>query len=713
MKYPDIERVNELHPELMSICSISPFEAYNSSPRKQMFSSQLGQTLVVKGATERRIQSGMEASFGKHTFNIKAPCDMEVIKVIEKYSKTIDSDNIKHNPESIVIYRDKSNNEISYLGLPKFCSNHPYFGFDYVSTDNTILLSAGSHIPKGTVLLESPSVTREGGYKFGVECNVALMSHPAVAEDGIMISRDVLDKFKYVTFHKRVVEFGRKKFPLNIYGNLNEYKAFPDIGDRIREDGLLCMLREYDPMMAPVAMGIADVSEPDYLNDEAVYVPAGKGTVVDIKIYHEDYVNQPGLPDTMKHQLVKYDKATKAYYGKVMAVYNQLKHDYRDNLKLNPSFHRFVVEAISATGGTKKNPLNQNKVDKLYKHEVLDDYRLEFTIRYENTPSIKNKLSGCHGDKGVIVHIAEPEEMPIDDFGNRADIVMDPASSIARMNPGRIIEQKINAAARDTVGRLKVMMGVTHASSVTDMYVHIKALPAEVISNAWNYLIEFYRIVSPEMYDMMIDGKYTGEKEGHLAKVLVDGIYLFIPSNHRADLTGKSIPLLNKLYPTNISPVTYIDYSGKKVRTKSDILIGSMYIILLEKTGEDWTAVSSGKTQHNGVLALVNNNDKHSQPARFQAIRALGESETRILEAYCSELLAVELLDRNNNPVAHRVAADTILSAPKPTDIDVLIDRNTVPYGGSKPVSMFNHISFCYGFDMQFKHFEKNYKGVK
>jgi hypothetical protein len=57
------------------------------------------------------------------------------------------------------------------------------------------------------------------------------MTHPAIAEDGILISSDVLHKFAYKTYETRVVEWGAKKFPLNLYGTAFNFKAFPDIGE--------------------------------------------------------------------------------------------------------------------------------------------------------------------------------------------------------------------------------------------------------------------------------------------------------------------------------------------------------------------------------------------------------------------------------------------------------------------------------------------------
>jgi hypothetical protein len=111
------------------------------------------------------------------------------------------------------------------------------------------------------------------------------------------------------------------------------------------------------------------------------------------------------------------------------------------------------------------------------------------------------------------------------------------------------------------------------------------------------------------------------------------------------------------------------------VTTKVPVRIGSVYIILLEKIADDWTAISSGKTQHYGVLSQVTNADKYALPYRAQSIRAWGEAEKRLLAAYVGPRTAAEIMDRNNNPETHKQILNAILEAAEPTDIYNTVDR--------------------------------------
>ncbi|MFO6284994.1 hypothetical protein ACLBVW_36075, partial [Pseudomonas aeruginosa] len=51
--------------------------------------------------------------------------------------------------------------------------------------------------------------------------------------------------------------------------------------------------------------------------------------------------------------------------------------------------------------------------------------------------------------KGVICKVMEDEDMPIDENGNRADLIIFGGSTMLRSNYGRIYEHGFGAAARD------------------------------------------------------------------------------------------------------------------------------------------------------------------------------------------------------------------------------------------------------------------------
>lgn len=695
--YQEVPKVplinNELAPELLSINSLNPWSANDSSSRGTMFSSShIAQTLVIDGATPRRCQTGTESEFGRFTFKHKMPCDAAIIRTIPKYRQTIGADSIDDNPSTLVIYENIETKEVGIIELIKYSTatdnKHQHFGFRYKFDKVVGELTPGTKIHKDTVLGDSPAVEGDGdhnSYNYGVETNVAFMGIPGIIEDGIVVSRTYLEKIASKGFEKRTTSWGKKYYPLNLYGDKNVYKPFPDIGDTIREDGLLFALRPYDELLGPVEMDPASLMEVDDIFDKLVHGVPG-ATVVDVNVHHDTTNRVPPTPYGMEGQTDKYYQALLRYYRTILETYNELKRARRAGLEITPEFHRLIVEAMSFLGFEdnpatdyikRKDPLIRRRVQKLYRRNDIDDWRVEVAFEYPVIPDIAFKLSETHGGKGVIVAVWEPEQMPVDADGNRADIITDGDSTIKRMNIGRLYEQWINACSRDVTKR--VVKHIQDGGSVQE---------------AWQYLLSYYYTVSPKMGQLMESKDYQSTPEEHVQSVVEKGVYLWIPTDNPAHPI-ESVKLLQKYFPPTFGPVTY---SNGQV-TERPVLIGSVYIIVLEKTGVDWSGTSSSKLQHFGIPARVSNADKYATPGRNQPVRILGEAEIRLLNAVVGSDVAADLLDQSNNPTTHKAIIKDILTRDKPFTSDSIIDRRDNPLGNSRSLQFVKHILECAGIE--------------
>lgn len=691
---------NRMDRRLMGVNGLNFADGMDSSPRKQMFSSHIGQCLVVKGATERFIQTGMERQYAKTTFSVKMPVDGTILKVIHRYQETM-GESIQ-NSEDILIYEEEGTQEIGLIRLPRFFSDQTYFGFEYNRRRISKMISAGMPIAKGTILLDSPAVTETGDYKFGVETKVAYMSHPAVSEDGIMVSRDFLKKFAFDKFERREVEWGSRYIALNLYGDEFNYKPFPDIGQQVRPDGLLMAFRKIDTALAPVEWSIKDLMEVDFNHDRRVYADGAGGTVVDIKIIHDDY-NNSNTPEAFEAQAMRYHRTTQRFYKEVVDFVKSIEVKRQGALTLSKPLHQLCVEA-HAMLDNRANGAQERRV-LLHRKNPLDDWRAEFVIKYEIIPDIGNKVTDCHGGKGVIVHIADPEDMPVDENGVRADMVMDGNATNSRMNLGRLEEQYINAASWKCTKTIREMLNLSPNDSALESQIEaMESTNKALVDAAWNHLMRYVEIISPNyMHQPFMQGMYPYKRSHYLASVIAETnaiILFFPPENDREYADIVRMLEIDPVYRPHHGPVTYRGYSGKKITTKRKVRIGSVYVLLLEKIADDWTAVSSGKLQHHGVLSQITSWDKHSTPYRNQAVRGWGESELRSLLTYGGTRLAADTLDKNNSPRTRRHILDTLLQAEKPTDIWQVVDRKIVPYGGNKPLQLVKHMAECAGWRM-------------
>ena len=156
---PTKQTPNEMSSKWWGPCGLQPFPGHVSSSRLQMFASHLGQMLVLNGSTERSIQTGMEREYGKYTFKVEMPCNGLILDIIERYPTTMGIDTIQHNPLTVVIYENVDTKEVGIINLVDYCSNHQYFGFRFAKKKGLNLLRIGGTVPKGTIFLDSPSIT--------------------------------------------------------------------------------------------------------------------------------------------------------------------------------------------------------------------------------------------------------------------------------------------------------------------------------------------------------------------------------------------------------------------------------------------------------------------------------------------------------------------------------------------------------------------------
>jgi DNA-directed RNA polymerase beta subunit len=688
---------NELKLEHMGVGAMNFAAKHNSPSRSVMFASHLTQHLVIDGLDEQRIQTGLGMRFAPHTFNIKMPENGRILKIIDRYPSGITQDSLKLNPETIVIYENDETNEIDYFSIPRYASFHQTFGFEYKVKDAIDQLRPGAFVSKDTIFADSPAVSDNGGYMFGRTMNMAFMDIPSTSEDGIMICRDVLDKLKFKVYENRVVEFGSNTFPLNLFGNHHEYKPFMDIGDYLKDDGVLMMLRTYDDDLSPVDMSIYDTMEPDYVFDKSVYVRGGKGRIVDIKVIGSNN-KQRTLPDQMSGQVLKYQRALSKFYQEIIKTEESLRYErkrkYGDvGLKISPKFHRLVVEALSVIDQNSER-LKRN-LNLIYRKAPIDEFRVEFVIEYELTPNLGFKLTDVHGGKGVICKIEDRENMPVDAAGNSADIVMDPASTISRMNLGRLHEHYLGASARDVCKEIMRRLGLTGKTNVNQL----ACMDMNLVTDAYNFLLGFYQIVSPKQYEFFGSSITDDEKLEHLKDIVNDGIYIYHPIENDLD----NLDVVRKIqdyFPPTYGPVSYVGNSGKRCMTKDPIMIAPLYMMLLEKIADDWSAVSSSKLQHFGVLAPITKSEKFSYPFRNAPVRTIGETEGRIFAGYCGREAIAEMMDRSNNPTSQRNMIWNILDADKPSNIDEVVDRDFIALGNTKPIQLTSHIFACAGLEI-------------
>ena len=271
--------------------------------------------------------------------------------------------------------------------------------------------------------------------------------------------------------------------------------------------------------------------------------------------------------------------------------------------------------------------------------------------------------------------------MPVDADGNVADFIMDSDSTVKRMNIGRLYEQYINACSTTLTRRVREMVD----NGQTEM--------------AKKRLMAYYQILSPKMHEAFQTHEVSS-LDDHVHEVYRNGIYLYLPTDNPVSYMDV-VRQLRKEFPPVHGPVRYKGRSGKESITEHPVLIGSMYIMLLEKIASSWSGVSSTKLQHFGIPAKLTNADKHSSPGRQSPVRFLGETEVRLLSAFAGPDLVADLLDQSNNPAAHKEIVNNLFKAERVSDIERIIDRKKFPLGNSRALVFLKHMLRCSGIELK------------
>ena len=394
-----INTTNKLRPELVSIQGLNPFMMHNSSARGIMFGSHLSQHLTLDNPDLKPIVGSIDYEFAKYTFAARMPEDGRIVKLIPRFRPTDAKNAVMFNPETLVIYQKDSTGEYDCFVIPYYITMHQYFGFKTKPTDAMNMLRPGSFIAKDTVFADTPGVKEDGSYAFGKVLNSAFYTSPSVSEDGVIVSEDVLDMFKFRMYHTRVINFGSKRFPLNLYGKDGEYKPFPDIGEFIADHGMLMCTREYSDDYTFIDMSVNATQRVDYYFDKPVYAAGPGGRVVDIEVLSNN-TDSNKLPTQMKAQLDRYKSSCMRYHESIVEAEKALRLEWHRtygnyNLPIGPRFQRQVVESMAIINfEAEKLNLNLN-----HRMEPLDEYRVKITLEYVSPLNKGYKLTCLNGGK--------------------------------------------------------------------------------------------------------------------------------------------------------------------------------------------------------------------------------------------------------------------------------------------------------------------------
>src|SRR5690606_9616422 len=111
------------------------------------------------------------------------------------------------------------------------------------------------------------------------------------------------------------------------------------------------------------------------------------------------------------------------------AIFGEKAREVRDTSLVMPHGERGTVIDIQI--------LDKEKGDEMGPGELMS---IKVKVAQRRKISVGDKISGRHGEKGIIAKILPEEDMPYLADGTPVDVILNPMSIIARMNVGQIVE---------------------------------------------------------------------------------------------------------------------------------------------------------------------------------------------------------------------------------------------------------------------------------
>lgn len=683
MKYEGSTILTEdllVRPELQGLQALlMPFLAFTSSQRGEMFASHIVQAVTVDSCEPPRIMTGYESKIGRYEFNqTTRDQDVRIIAVIPKFKANVGSRQIKHNPTLTVIYIGLNDQKINFIDISDYTLLSR--GFGYMNKQmNWHELVKDNCIPQDMGFAVAPD--HDGDlYMQGINANTVFLPLWATTQDAFIVSQDLADRCEHTAFDSVELSITPDDIPLNKYGDEEDYKIMPDIGEVVGDDGILIGFRNKSKASLLGDITKAALSTPQYLHDSIYSAPIG-AQVVDIQVFTnlDLFKAQRGNRDSPHRQLLKYQEQHNDYYNDVINVYKEYK---RQGYQLSPAFNTLVTNCIGWSV-PKYGP--QLKVKLITDKDPIRFMHLRITYAYKRKIAPGFKLAGRQGDKGVISEIWANEDMPIDEQGIRADLIVVPGSNINRMNLGQLHEQFLNRAGTIIQQRL-------HRGELGNT------------ESAFNYIMNFINDVRPNYAKMIIDSHNTPDlREDYVEAVYQDGIYLVI-GGFTESITPEMILRIADKYDIGESPVSWVvrHLDGsivKHVTSKRPACIGSKYIYLLGKIPLDQLiATEIGYVSQFSTPIKPGERAKNQSFIGQSCIR-FGEDETAMLLMSLGGEITARLRGvYSGSPVALDKMQQALLSSPKPTTFHEIPMSTNEIINTDRTVALFTHQMGAIGF---------------
>ncbi|MBW2575128.1 MAG: DNA-directed RNA polymerase subunit beta [Deltaproteobacteria bacterium] len=671
VKSEDIELMDISPNQLVSVsASLIPFLENDDANRALMGSNMQRQAVPLLMNRAPLVGTGVEGVVAKDSgVTVVAQRDGTVVDV--EASRIV----LKHEPE------DDKNSEIpvTVYQLSKFIRSNQNTCFN-----QRPIVRKGQKVKAGEIITDGPA-TDKGELALGKNIMVAFMPWGGYNfEDSILVGERLHRDGVYTSVHIEEFEVVARDTKL---GKEDITRDIPNVGDEalkdLDESGIIRLGAEVgsgDILVGKITpKGETQLSPEEKLlraifgekagdvKDSSLRVPPGvHGIVVDAKVFSRSGVEKDDRTrfiEDKKIAALEKDSNDKlavikdVFYAQLEKMlvgqkcFTSLKKGKKVLITKGSKIDTEMLAGIPVAqleGIVLKSPKLTEQV-----HDILRRYRSQCEIcrksfeksiaRFEKGDelppgvikmvkvyvamkrklSVGDKMSGRHGNKGVVSRILPQEDLPYFEDGTQVDMVLNPLGVPSRMNVGQVLEIHLGWAAKGLGDQLNNLMEQRKNEALRE---------------------KLKRIFSEPSTQEMIDG-FDDEDLYEFASNYKDGVHMATPVFDGAKENEIKSLLVEAGLSTTAQATLYDGRTGEAFQEK--ITVGTMYVLKLHHLVDDKIHARSI-----GPYSLVTQQPLGGK-AQFGGQR-LGEMEVWAMEAYGAANALQEFLTVKSDDMAGR-----------------------------------------------------------
>lgn len=570
-------------------------------------------------------------------------------------------------------------------------------------------------------ILTTMNCMKDGEFVDAVALPTVCISHPDIIEDSYTISKSAAARMHASGLKEIWVSLRDDEYLLDTYGkdtlNGRVPQYFPNVGEAIRDDGLVVATRVNDPLYAAIDAMAGEVQHASPFFDQCEYVDADPlhyqnptedngSRVIDIQVWRDETSCSNGVNNikaTVENKTIldQYAIALKDYYREIVRFYFLMKDDVvwspkaceflekafaSETHEVYQEFHREIrgiVDGAVRRGEYMRDTMETKIINRIKApveralRDPIKTYTIKIVVRYPIPVTVSSKITDFSGTKGIVGDVRDDEEMPINEFGERIHSI-----------------RSMNAVVRRST--YSALFHIYWSAASEQLKMHLKPmLDQGKVDECWNILMDYVARYNIDWANGLNETHTTrAEKEALFTEIYNFTIRIWLPHELHAnpiEITqslGEYAPKKSKLLITN--------YDGVQEWTKNEFYTGNVMTLRLDKTGREFSSISSMYTNFLGCID-ASGQGRGSYPINYSPKKWGGEGEHRLTDGFGRGLFD-EVHNRSNCPDVHRQLVEGLYESDTPSNPGVLVDRVKYPLGDSQTDKMIDNIHRCEGF---------------